>query len=27
MLATDSDDTGLLEIKEIELDPPDADHG
>jgi type VI secretion system protein ImpE len=27
MLATDSDDTGLLEIKEIELDLPDADHG
>jgi type VI secretion system protein ImpE len=27
MLATDSDDAGLLEIKEIELDLPDADHG
>jgi len=27
MLATDSDDAGLLEIREIELDLPDADHG
>jgi type VI secretion system protein ImpE len=27
MLATDSDDAGLLEVKEIELDLPDAGHG
>jgi type VI secretion system protein ImpE len=26
MLATDSDDAGLLEVKEIELDSPDAGH-
>jgi protein involved in temperature-dependent protein secretion len=26
MLATDSDDAGLLEVREIELDLPDAAH-